>query len=67
MEADPLDLTAVLAEGENVIGVEVLYYSLGDGTYPMGKPGFLFNLEIETREGGKIKSAICAPVHLRKL
>ncbi|MCX6143446.1 MAG: alpha-L-rhamnosidase N-terminal domain-containing protein [Ignavibacteriales bacterium] len=51
MEADPLDLTTVLEEGENVIGVEVLYYGFGDGTYPMGKPGFIFNLGIETKDG----------------
>ena len=55
VEADPLDLTAFLQEGENVIGVEVLYYGFGDGTYPMGKPGFIFNLEIETGDGNNVK------------
>jgi alpha-L-rhamnosidase len=54
VEADPLDLTSILTEGENVIGVEVLYYGFGDGTYPMGKPGFLFNLGIETTDGRNI-------------
>lgn len=51
VEADPLDLTHHLKEGENVIGVEVLFYGQGDGTWPIGKPGFLFNLEIETQDG----------------
>ena len=55
VEADPLDLTASLIEGENVIGAEVLYYGLGDGTWPMGKPGFLFNLEIELQDGSTVK------------
>ncbi len=54
VEADPLDLTAFLDEGENVVGVEVLYYGLGDGTYPMGKPGFIFNLGIETTDGRNV-------------
>ena len=51
VEADPLDLSAYLKEGENVIGVEVLYYGLGDGTWPIGKPGFLFSLDIESGRG----------------
>jgi alpha-L-rhamnosidase len=53
LEADPLDLSSALHAGENVIGVEVLYYGFGDGTYPMGKPGFIFNLVIEATDGGK--------------
>ena len=55
VEADPLDLSEALKEGENVIGAEVLYYGLGDGTWPIGKPGFLFNLEIESRDGSIVK------------
>ena len=55
VEADPLDLSEFLKEGENVIGVEVLYFGLGDGTWPIGKPGFLFNLEVETRDGNVLK------------
>ncbi|MBF8294571.1 MAG: alpha-L-rhamnosidase [Bacteroidetes bacterium] len=55
VEADPLDLSEFLKEGENVIGVEVLYYGLGDGTWPIGKPGFLFNLEVEARDGNVLK------------
>lgn len=45
-EADPLDLKDFLHVGKNVIGIEVLYYGHGEGTWPIGKPGLLFNLEI---------------------
>ncbi|RMG67432.1 MAG: alpha-L-rhamnosidase [Bacteroidetes bacterium] len=50
-EADPLDLAGYLRAGPNVLGVEVLYYGHGDGTWPTGKPGFLFSLEL-TLPGG---------------
>jgi alpha-L-rhamnosidase len=50
-EADPLDLTNALREGENVIGATVLFYGQGDGTWPLGKPGFLFWLEMEHADG----------------
>jgi len=50
-EADPLDLTRLLRPGPNVIGVTVLSYGMGDGTWPIGKPGFLFWLEIEDADG----------------
>ena len=33
------------------IGVTVLFYGAGDGTWPLGKPGFLFWLEIEQDDG----------------
>src|SRR2546423_2047522 len=52
-EADPVDLTAQLQAGTNVIGATVLYFGHGDGTWPIGKPGFLFNLEIEHADGAK--------------
>ncbi|GAB4413934.1 MAG: hypothetical protein OHK0039_21400 [Bacteroidia bacterium] len=48
-EADPIDLTPYLRAGTNVIGAEVLYYGFGDGTWPIGKPGFLFRLDIDGR------------------
>jgi len=54
-EADPLDLTAVLREGRNVIGATVLFYGQGDGTWPIGKAGFLFWLEIEHADGSREK------------
>ncbi len=50
-EADPVDLTDTLAAGLNVIGATVLYYGHGDGTWPFGKPGFLFRLEVEQADG----------------
>jgi hypothetical protein len=50
-EADPLDLTGVLEAGPNVLGVTVLFYGTGDGTWPLGKAGFLFWLEIEHGDG----------------
>lgn len=45
-EADPVNLLPFLQAGENVIGIEVLYYGQGDGTWPMGKPGLIAKLEI---------------------
>ncbi|MDD6209696.1 MAG: alpha-L-rhamnosidase, partial [Bacteroidales bacterium] len=36
-----------LREGKNVIACEVLFYGTGDGTHPMGKPGFLFNADLD--------------------
>ncbi len=50
-EADPIDLTAFLQSGDNAVGAQVLYYGQGDGTWPMGKPGFIFYLEIEFENG----------------
>ena len=40
-----------LPPGANVIGVEVLYYGHGEGTWPGGKPGFVFALRVEDRAG----------------
>lgn len=54
-EADPLDLTAALAAGRNVLAATVLFYGVGDGTWPVGKPGFLFWLEMEYADGRKEK------------
>lgn len=50
-EADPLDLTNALKAGKNWLGAEVLFYGLGEGTWPAGKPGFLFRLEVEYADG----------------
>jgi len=50
-EADPVDLTGYLKTGENVLGATVLFYGTGDGTMPLGRPGFLFWLEIEHSNG----------------
>jgi alpha-L-rhamnosidase len=46
-----VDVTALLTHGENVLGATVLYYGFGDGTWPMGKPGFIFKLDIEYADG----------------
>ncbi|MFN4147525.1 MAG: alpha-L-rhamnosidase N-terminal domain-containing protein [Runella sp.] len=50
-EADPMDLTPFLVAGQNVIGTQVLFYGHGDGTWPIGKPGFIFKLDIEYANG----------------
>lgn len=47
LEADPVDLTPFLRAGPNVIGVEVCYFGHGDGTWPMGAPGFIFRIEVD--------------------
>ncbi len=46
LDVDPIDLTALLRPGKNVIGVEVLYYGIGEGTWAAGKPGLLFHAVI---------------------
>jgi alpha-L-rhamnosidase len=51
LEADPVDLTERLKAGRNVLAATALYYGHGDGTWAMGKPGFLFWLEIELPDG----------------
>ena len=56
-EADPLDLTDQLVDGTNTIGVEVLYYGQGDGTWPIGKAGYIFYLEI-THPDGQIERIV---------
>jgi hypothetical protein len=51
LEVDPVDLTPHLRSGSNVIAAEVLFYGHGEGTWPAGKPGFLFALRIEEADG----------------
>lgn len=51
LDVDPIDLGPYLKAGKNVIGVEVLFYGHGDGTWPGGKPGMIFNLEIKDAHG----------------
>lgn len=55
MEADPLNLSESFVRGENIIACSVLYFGLGDGTSPIGKPGFLFKLNIEMDDGSVIQ------------
>jgi alpha-L-rhamnosidase len=51
MEVDPLELRTLLTPGEHTIGVTVLYYGGGDGTHPVGKPGFIFSLAMTGTDG----------------
>jgi len=50
-EADPLDLTPYLTPGRNVLGIEVLYYGHGEGTWPLGKPGLILRLDLVHADG----------------
>jgi len=50
-EADPVNLTSALKTGENIIGATVLFYGHGDGTWPIGKAGFIFKLDIQFSDG----------------
>lgn len=52
-EADFVDLSEGLASGVNRIGAEVLFYGTGDGTMPIGKPGFIFLLNVSYADGSK--------------
>jgi hypothetical protein len=68
LEADPVDLVEALKPGANIIGAQVLYYGQGDGTWPAGKPGFLFWLEVETNDGKRqtIATDGCWQAHLAR-
>ncbi len=52
LEVDPVDITSLLVPGANAIAAEVLFYGHGEGTWPAGKPGFLFALQVEEADGG---------------
>ena len=51
-QADPVNLKPWLRPGRNVIGVEVCYFGHGDGTWPTGAPGLLFNASVRSVDGG---------------
>lgn len=53
LDVDPCDLTALFRAGKNVLGAEVLFYGLGDGTWAAGKPGFIFHAVLEFKDGHK--------------
>lgn len=53
-EADPIDILPFLKIGRNTIGAQVLYYGHGEGTWAIGKPGFIFKIEIEMHGGGQL-------------
>ena len=59
-DVDPVELTPHLRTGKNVIGVEVLHYGNGDGTWPAGKPGFLFFLQLQYA-GGRTETIVSDP------
>lgn len=47
-QRDPVDLTRYLRAGRNVVGVEVLYFGNGDGTWACGLPGLLMDFGVRT-------------------
>jgi hypothetical protein len=51
LDVDPLEIANLLQPGKNVIGIEVLHYGMGDGTWPAGKPGVIFHLAVELPDG----------------
>jgi hypothetical protein len=57
LDADPVDCTHLLSAGRNAIGATVLFYGHGDGTSPLGKPGFIFLLDIVCTDGSKFTIA----------
>ncbi len=50
-----MDLSDCLKKGRNSIGVIVLFYGEGDGTWPIGNPGLIFHLTLEYPDGRKEK------------
>jgi alpha-L-rhamnosidase len=54
-EADPITNHDHFIIGENIIGVEVLFYGFGDGTWPIGKPGFIFKMDIKYQDGTSLQ------------
>jgi alpha-L-rhamnosidase len=57
VDVDPVDLAPHLRAGDNVIGVEVLYYGQGEGTWVAGKPGLLCRFEVE-HAGGMVEQIV---------
>jgi hypothetical protein len=51
LDVDPIDLTRSLRPGRNVLGVEVLFYGVGEGTWVAGKPGLILRLDITNADG----------------
>ncbi len=45
-----VDISSYLVPGKNVIGCQVLFYGTGDGTSPLGMPGFLMKLTVDGKE-----------------
>ncbi|MHB0956740.1 MAG: alpha-L-rhamnosidase-related protein [Pirellulaceae bacterium] len=55
LDVDPFDITAFLRPGKNVIGVEVLYFGIGEGTWAAGKPGLLFHAVLTTSQADSLR------------
>ena len=53
LDADPIDLKPYLKAGKNVIGVEILFFGYGDGTWPGGKPGLILYLDVAMPGGNR--------------
>ncbi|HEX9441596.1 MAG TPA: alpha-L-rhamnosidase N-terminal domain-containing protein, partial [Roseiflexaceae bacterium] len=51
LDVDPVDFVRYLRAGDNVLGVEVLYYGVGEGTWVAGRPGFLCRFDITDADG----------------
>ncbi|MBD3275730.1 MAG: Bacterial alpha-L-rhamnosidase, partial [Candidatus Marinimicrobia bacterium] len=67
VEVDPIDISDYLVPGKNVIGAQVLFYGEGDGTWPIGNPGFIFTCDITASEKTtKILSDESWQVHLAR-
>jgi len=54
-DVDAVDLAPYLQQGENVIGIEVLYFGHGDGTWADGRPGLLAHFVLEDSTGSKTR------------
>ena len=50
-EADTLDITGFLKNGENVLDILVCYFGHGEGTWIAGYPGLIYKIEIEYADG----------------
>ncbi len=56
-DVDPVDITALLKPGDNVIGVQAHYFGHGDGTWPMGSPGLIARLDVRFADGEQMQLA----------
>jgi len=54
-DVDPVDLAPYLQKGQNVIGIEVLHFGHGDGTWADGRPGLLAHFVLEDSTGNKTR------------
>ena len=55
LDVDPLDITALLRPGKNVIGVEVLYYGIGEGHLGRRKTGLDLSRVVTHRENKSLR------------